>query len=84
VYRTLNDYTVVIVERSELRESEAQIGIDYSGELYNIFEGDEIDVLQYSACGDYAIMASLITIPDWSNDEVITDFMEYAANYQKN
>lgn len=81
VYRTLNDYVVVIVERINIRETEEQVGMDYSGEIYEIFEYDDIDVLKYSACGDYAIMASLSTIPDWSQNEIITAFMEYAANY---
>lgn len=82
VYRTLNDYVIVIVERSNIRENEDQIGTNYSGEIYKIFEYDDVDVLKYSASGDYAIMASLSTIPDWSQNEIITAFMEYAANYQ--
>lgn len=81
VYRTLHDYAVVIVNRSELREPEERVNTNYSGEIYQIFEDDEIDVLKYSASGDYAIMASPSAIPDWENDEVITAFMEYSIHY---
>lgn len=81
IYRTLNDYVVAIVERSNIRETEEQLSKDYSGELYNVFENDSVDVLKYSACGDFAIMCSLSTIPNWEDSEVIADFMEFAANY---
>lgn len=82
VYRTINDYVVVIVDRSQIREEEDQIGRNYSGEIYNIFEDDNVDVLKYSACGNYAIMSSLSTIPDWSESEIIISFMEFAENYE--
>ncbi len=82
VYRTLNDCAVVIVERSEIRETEEQAAKDYSGELYNVFENDDIDVLKYSACGDFAIMCSLSSIPDWEDSEIITGFMEFAKDYE--
>lgn len=82
VYRTLNDYAVVIVERSEIRETDEQTAKNYSGELYNVFENDDIDVLKYSACGDFAIMCSLSTIPNWDENEIITGFMEFAKDYQ--
>lgn len=82
VYRTLNDYVVVIVERREIRESEDLVGKDYSGELYNIFENDSVDVLRYSACGDFAIMCSISTIPNWEESEIIANFMEFAKDYE--
>ncbi len=82
VYRTLNDYVVVIVERSAIRESEELVGKDYSGELYNIFENDSVDVLKYSACGDFAIMCSMGTIPNWEQSEIIANFMEFAKDYE--
>lgn len=81
VYRTLNDYAVVIVARSDIREPSDKIGTDYSGELYQIFEDDEYDLLKYSAAGDYAIMAAPSTISNWDEDDVITAFMEYAPHY---
>lgn len=81
VYRTLHDYAVVIVARSNIREPSDKIGTDYSGELYQIFEDDAFDFLKYSAAGDYAIMAAPSSIPNWEEDEVITAFMEYAAHY---
>ena len=82
VYRTLNDYAVVIVARSDIREESDKIGTDYSGELYQIFEDDNIDLLKFSAAGDYAIMAVPSAIPNWEEDQVIVSFMEYAANYK--
>lgn len=82
VYRTLSDCSVVITERKNIRETAEQIGTNYSGEIYHIFEGDDIDVLKYSACGDYAIMTNLSAISDWSQNEIITSFMNYAADYQ--
>lgn len=81
VYRTLNDCAVVIVERINLRETEEQAAKDYSGELYNVFENDDIDVLKYSACGDFAIMCSLSSIPSWDENEIISGFMEFAKKY---
>lgn len=84
VYRTLNDYVIVIVERNKIRESETQKSSNYSGELYQLFEDDEIDILKYSASGEYALMAVPSTIPDWENDEVITAFMSFSADYQNN
>lgn len=81
VYRTLHDYAVVIVARSDIREADDKIGTDYSGELYQIFEDDEFDLLKYSAAGEYAIMTAPSTISDWEEDEVITAFMEYAPKY---
>ncbi|MGN0475172.1 MAG: hypothetical protein ACI4IJ_08795 [Acutalibacteraceae bacterium] len=82
VYRTLNDCSVVIVKRSEIRETEEQSAKNYSGELYNIFEDNDIDVLKYSACGDFAIMCSLSSIPNWDENEVISGFMEFAKEYK--
>lgn len=82
VYRTLNDYVIVIVERNKIRESEEQKSSNYSGALYQLFEDDEIDILKYSASGEYALMAIPSTIPDWENDEVIIAFMSYSASYQ--
>lgn len=82
VYRTLNDYVVAIVERIDIRETEEQSGQNYSGELYNVFENDDVDMLKYSACGDFAIMCSLSTIPNWEDNEVITNFMEFAEKYK--
>ena len=82
VYRTLNDCAVVIVKRSEIRETEEQTAKNYSGELYNIFEDNDIDVLKYSACGYFAIMCSLSSIPNWDENEVISGFMEFAKDYK--
>lgn len=81
VYRTLHDYAVVIVARSDIREPSDKIGTNYSGELYQIFEDDAFDLLKYSAAGDYAIMAAPSAISNWEEDEVITAFMEYAPQY---
>lgn len=81
VYRTVGDCAVVIVERVHLRERDELAGTNYSGELYKIFEDDDIDLLKYSACGDYALMASLNSISNWEESEIITSFMNYAAEY---
>lgn len=79
VYRTTGDYCVVIVARKELRESPDQVESNYSGELYQVFEDDEIDLLKYCAAGDYALMALPSTIPDWEDNEMIAAFMAYAS-----
>lgn len=78
VYRTLHDSIVVIVARKELHEPSERIGTDYSGELYPVFDGEDSPLLRYSAAGDYVIMASPESIPDWEDDDVIYAFMEYA------
>ncbi len=79
VYRTTGDYCVVIVARKELRESAEQKGRDYSGELYQVFEDDSIDLLKYCAAGEYALMALPSTIPNWEENEIIAAFMEFAS-----
>ena len=79
VYRTTGDYCVVIVARTELRESPEQAEKDYSGELYQVFEDDSIDLLKYCAAGDYALMALPSTIPDWDENDMIDAFMTYAS-----
>ncbi len=81
VYRTVNDYVVMIVERSELDETDEQAASNYSGEIYSLFGNNSADVLKYSASGDFAIMCSIYTIPNWDENEVISAFMEYAASY---
>lgn len=79
VYRTTQDYAVVIVARSELHEEENRRGTDYSGELYPLFEDDAIDQLKYCAAGQYALMTDPSTIPDWNENELVEAFMAYAA-----
>ena len=79
VYRTTGDYCVVIVARKELRESPEQAERNYSGELYQVFEDDDIDLLKYCAAGDYALMTLPSTIPDWDENEMIDAFMAYAS-----
>lgn len=83
VYRTVGDYAVVIVARSEIREPEEKRGTDYSGELYQIFEDDDIDLLKYCAAGQYALMAVPSTIPDWEENELVEAFMTFAAKQTK-
>lgn len=78
VYRTLHDSIVVIAARKDLHEPSDKVGTDYSGELYPVFDGDDSPLLKYSAAGDYAIMASSESIPDWDDDDVIYAFMDYA------
>lgn len=83
VYRTVGDYTVVIVARSEIREPEEKRGTAYSGELYQIFEDDDIDLLKYCAAGQYALMAVPSTIPDWEENELVEAFMTFSAKQTK-
>lgn len=82
VYRTLNDCAVVIAARSDIKEDPEKIGTNYSGQIYQIFEDDNVDLLKYSASGNYVIMALPSAIPNWEEDQIITSFMEYAANYK--
>ncbi len=81
VYRTLNDYGVVLVRREYLKEEGERRTTDYSGELYRLFQEDDVDCLKISASGNYALLALPASIPDWENDTVITLFMNYAKNY---
>ena len=83
VYRTLNDYEIVITARKNINESDEKKGKFYSGELYRIFEDDEIDLLRISAAGNYAILASPSSIPDWENNQIILLFVEFAEHYQR-
>ncbi len=82
VYRTWNDYAVVIVARCDIHENETQAATNYSGDLYQIFEDDEADLLKICAAGDYAMMAHPSTIPNWEEDDVVTAFIKYASNYK--
>lgn len=81
VYRTTGNYCILIAKRESIREPEDKKGTDYSGELYQIFDEDSIDILKYCAAGDYVLMAVPSTIPDWDDNDMIADFMEYAASY---
>lgn len=78
VYRTLNDYAVVIVARKEIKETDEQKGGNYNDAFYQLFEEDEVDLLRCCASGKYALMALPSAIPDWETNEIVTKFMEYA------
>ena len=67
---------MVIVARTELRESPEQAEKDYSGELYQVFEDDSIDLLKYCAAENYELMALPSTIPDWDDNDMIDVFMK--------
>lgn len=81
VYRTINDYYVIIVNRNSLSESDEKKKQDYSGELYRIFEEDEYDLLMITAYKDYAILNLPSAIPDYLNSELIQSFIEFASKY---
>ena len=77
VYRTLNDYFVVIVNRTSLSESEEKRKTNYTGEIYQIFEGDNYDILLISTRGSYAILSLPSAIPAYENSELIKAFNHF-------
>ena len=79
VYRTLNDYCIVIVNRKNLSEADDKTGKNYCGENYSLFEGDNVDILKISAAGEYAVLSMPSTIPDYQNNAVIKAFMNYST-----
>lgn len=81
VFRTLNDYDVVITQRSNLNEAEEAKERNYSGELYALFGEDSVDRLKMAASEDYALLTLPATIPDWESNTVIAAFMEYTGHY---
>ena len=80
VYRTLNDYCVVIVNRRNITESEQKKGKNYCGEIYHLFGEESTDILKISATGEYAILSMPSTIPDYENNVVIQSSMNYSTN----
>lgn len=83
VYRTLNNCNIVITERSNLRESDEYKGKKYSGELYRIFEDDEVDLLKIAASGEYALLVLPSSIPDYENDQIIISFLQFGEEYER-
>ncbi len=83
VYHTLNDYNVVIVNRDDLNEGEGKRETEYNGELFQLFEDDNVDMLKISASGDYALLALPSAVPDWENNTVIVSFMQYSKQYKQ-